>query len=203
MPGAKHGLKFVKVFGQRFNDGGGMNIANTTFGLDYTGVDYGSMYSTQYGDGSTIGNDTQSIINFDGSNDAGTRYHSWIGRSYNQGATIDTPQDKIWASSNWGTGWHHFKLRVKFNDGTSKENEIPNGELYVEIDNKVYLNAKGLFNRHYTNKPIQAVSFFDWSQTGSAPFELWYDNIRITTGGFYSAASTSNAPKPPSQPTIK
>ncbi|MFO1407123.1 MAG: hypothetical protein U1F08_06290 [Steroidobacteraceae bacterium] len=172
MPNAKQGLKFLKIFG-----GDNNGVANTTFGLDYTGVDRGSMYQVSFGDGSAAYNDTQNVINLDGS------YPNWIGRSYGV-ATVETPMRQAFHSSDWGTGWHHFRMRVKFNSGTTAANEKPDGAYYVEIDGKVYVNATGLFNRHYSNPPINSVALLNWSQTGTAPFDIWYDNVRISTGGF-------------------
>lgn len=190
MPGNKHGLKFLKVFGQ--NDGKG-GYSNTTFGLDYTGVSYGGMYCVSYGDGSSTGNDTQNIIMFD------KTYATQIGRSASV-ADVQIPQQKIWAGSNWGTGWHHFKFHVKYNSGTSAATEKADGEYYVEIDGKVYVNAKGLFNRHWSNKPIDRIELFGWSQSGNQAFELWYDDIIVSTGGF--ADSTSNPPESPVLPRL-
>ncbi len=184
MPGAKQGLKFLKVFGIRDSVG----YANTTFGLDYTGADgdFGDMYQVSFGDGSVEANDTASVINFDGDAPA------WIGRSYGQ-AKVETPQKKRWSSDNWGIDWHHFKMHVKFNSGTTPQNEVADGEYYVEIDGKVYVKATGLFNRHYSNQSIDRIAFFDWAQNGTTPFEVWIDDIRITTGGFLPAT----APKAP------
>ena len=182
MPNAKQGLKFVKVFGDQ-SGGPSPNFANTTFFLDNTG----SMEYVGFGDGSNTGNDTANGVWLAGINDPDRLYHG-VGRS--QGlATVLTPQNAIWSGSNWGTGWHHFKLHVKFNSGTSALNEVNDGELYVEIDGVVYVNATGLFNRHYSNGPINRVEFFGWAQNGTLPFEVWYDNIRITTGGFYNGPS--------------
>lgn len=188
MPNAKQGLKFLKIFG---GSSSSSNYANTTFALDYTGGDPGMMYQVSFGDGSGTGNDTSSVINFDGSNP------SWIGRSYGA-ATVLTPQKKNWSSSNWGTSWHHFKFHVKFNSGTSASTEVADGAYYVEIDGKVYVDAKGLFNRNYSNLPIDRVELYGWAQNGSSPFDLWYDDVRITTGGF----STTPSPMPPSSVTI-
>lgn len=190
MPNAKFGLKFLKVFGQRV--GNNNDVANTTFGLDYTGVDYGGMYCVSFGDGSTPSNDTQNVINFNG------EYPNWVGRSFSKaGLSVSLPQKKIWASSNWGDSWHHFRIHIKFNSGTTQSNEVANGEYYVEIDDKVYVDAKGLFNRHYSNLPIQSIAFFDWTQGGGYPFEIWYDDIKISTGGF-----VDKRPAPPIQPLM-
>lgn len=172
MPNAKQGLKFLKIFGGDSN-----GYANTTFALDYTGADYGSMYQVSFGDGKDAYNDTHSVINFDGS------YPQWIGRSYGV-ASVETPMRRAFRSSDWGTGWHHFKIRVKFNSGTTATNEVADGAYYVEIDGQVYVNATGLFNRHYSNPPIDRVELFGWAQSGTSAFDIWYDDVRISTGGF-------------------
>lgn len=187
MPKAKQGLKFLKIFGGHAG-GSSSNYANTTFGLDYTGVDRGCMYQVAFGDGSHTANDIANVINFDGQD------LNMIGRSTGT-ATVLTPQKSRWASSNWGTGWHHFKFHVKFNSGTSPATEVADGAYYVEIDGKVYVDAEGLFNRHYSNLPIERVELFGWAQGGTAPFEIWYDDVRITTGGFYS--DTISPPRAP------
>lgn len=179
MPNAKQGLKFVKIFGGQ-SGSPAPDFANTSFFLDNTG----SMVYVAFGDGSVTANDTANGVWFAGINDSEQAYHG-IGRSEGL-ATVLTPQNAIWPGSNWGTGWHHFKLHVKFNSGTTALNEINDGELYVEIDGVVYVKATGLFNRHYTNAPIERIEFFGWAQDGTSPFDLWYDNIRITTGGFYT-----------------
>jgi hypothetical protein len=202
MPAAKQGLKFLKIFGASSTSG---NYANTTFALDYTGGDPGSMYQVSFGDGSTGGNDTGNVINFDGS------YPSWIGRSYGT-ANVQTPQKKSFASAQWGTSWHHFRIHAKFNSGTSAQTEVANGAYSVEIDGNVYVNASGLFNRNYTNGPIDRVELFGWSQNASSPFQIWYDDVRITTGGFASGStgstsggstSTAITPEPPANVSVQ
>ncbi len=180
MPNAKHGLKFLKVFGR--NATGGTNtVANTTFALDYTGIDNGGMNFVGFGDGTTNSNDTQQILNLDGSN------KSWVGRSWGNGASIISAGSNF-PSSAWGTGWHTFRLKIKFNDGTTAGNEINNGEIWVNIDGVDYVKATGLFNRHHTNGDIAYLSFGDWTQapTGGSPaFDIHYDNIYISQRGFY------------------
>jgi len=192
MPGAKQGLKFLKIFGARASDG---SAANTTFGMNYTGGDNGSLYQVSFGDGSTAFNDTQNVINLDGT------YPDWIGRSYGQ-AKVSTPQMAPWASSNWGTTWHHFKMHVKFNSGGSAGTEVADGQYYLEIDAKVYADASGLFNRNSANGPIDSVQIFGWSQGGTTPFEIWYSNVVISTGGFVSLSSAPSAPTPPNGLTV-
>lgn len=173
MPKAKQGLKFLKIFGG----------ANTTFGLDYTGVasGKGSLYQVSFGDGTTQSNDTQNVIYLDGS------YPSWIGRSYGK-AVVKTPEKKAFSASEWGDTWHHFRFKVKFNSSTKNADgtyqEVNDGEYFLQIDGRTYVDAKGLFNRHPANGPISKVALLDWSQNVNESFEIWYDNLKISTGGF-------------------
>jgi len=198
MPGSRQGLKFLKIFGGSSTSG---NYANTTFALDYTGGDPGAMYQVSFGDGSGIGNDTANVINFDGSSP------NWIGRSYGT-ATVQTPQKASFSSAQWGTSWHHFRIHCKFNSGASAATEINDGAYYVEIDGKVYVNATGLFNRHYSNLPIDRVELFGWSQNAPSAFQVWYDDVRITTGGFASqsnggSGTTATVPDPPTGVSVQ
>ena len=183
MPGAKQGCKFLKIFGDRPTP---MNFANATIFTNYNGGDYGSIYQVDFGDGSVLPNDLQHGVNLNGSNPQG------IGRSYGE-ATVLTPQMSAFTSADWGTQWHHFRVHVKFNSGTTSQNEVADGEMYLEIDGKVYLDATGLFNRNPANGPIHNVELFGWAQHNPQPFQLWYDDIRISTGGFMSQA----LPDPP------
>lgn len=182
MPGNLGGLKFCKIFGMR-NDPVG--YANTTFLLDYTGVDPGGLLAVYFGDGASEENDTQNMIRLN-------YVHSNLG-SNNAQAVFLTPQDQYFSSSDWGTGWHHFLMHVRFNTNTNPtaQDPNPNGEIYLEIDGKVYVDAADLSNRYIgaadgVNGPIQYVQFFGWAQTDSQPFTIWYDNIVISTGGFVS-----------------
>ena len=76
---------------------------------------------------------------------------------------------------------------------------MPDGEYYLEVDGKVYVNATGLYNRNPANGPIKRIAFFGWAQTETQPFQLWYDDIRISTGGFASQPS----PMPPTSVEVK
>ena len=179
MTKARHGLKFVKVFGQREED----NYANTTFGLDYTGVEsgFGSLYCVSYGDGSEIANDTANVILLGGGGN--------IGRAESlPGLSVETPQHKAFSSSDWSTSWHRFEFYVKFNSGKSAGTEKNDGEVAVKIDDKVYVEAKGLYNRHYSNKLIDRIEILGWTQTArgvrTPEFEVWYDDIEISLNGW-------------------
>lgn len=189
MPGAKEGCKFLKVFGQSAVSG---NYANTTIGTNYTGGDYGAIYQVSFGDGTGLANDTQNAVYLDGPHPGA------IGRSYGI-ATVLTPQMADFSSADWGTGWHHFRVHIKFNSGTTSQNEVPDGEYYLEIDGKVYVDATGLYNRNPANGPIDRVGFFGWAQSDTQSFQLWYDDIRISTGGFMSQP----LPDPPGEVAAK
>lgn len=183
MPGAKEGCKFVKVFGDKTKSEGN---ANTTISTNYTGGDYGAIDQVSFGDGTALRNDSQNVINLNGG------YPQWIGRSYGT-AKVSTPQMSPFSSQDWGTAWHHFRVHIKFNSGTTPQNEVPDGEYYLEIDGKVYVDAMGLYNRNPVNGPIWLVEFFGWAQKNPQGFQLWYDDIRISTGGF----SSETLPEPP------
>ena len=172
-----HGFKFLKFFGES-----GDGYANTTVGLDYTGIDNGGMFSIGFGDGTNRENDTQQIIRLDG------EAPELIGRSYGATAVVETPQGARFASSDWGTDWHHFRVRQRFNSGTSTETEVADGRVYLEIDGRVYVDAAGLFNRHYANGPLRAIGLCGWSQGDGGPFTVDYDNIVISTGCFADSA---------------
>ena len=182
MPGVKEGCKFVKIFGDRSSATG---YADTTIYTDYTGAAYGAIRQIAYGDGGGLVNDSADIIDLTG-------LHSYLGRSGNT-AVVNTPQGSVFSAANWGTGWHHFRIHVKFNSGTTSQNEVPNGEYYLEIDGKVYVDATGLYNRNPANGPINKIEFFGWAQTELQPFQLWYYDIRISTSGFMSTPT----PEPP------
>lgn len=175
MPGTKGGAKFLKIFGDRpppYN-----NFANTTFSTDYTGIDSGAILKIIFGDGTNLENDGQNAIKLTGS------YLNMMGRSYGT-AVVQTPQNNGFSSTDWGTGWHHFLIHAKFNSGTTAQNQVPNGEYFLEIDGKTYLDAVGLYNRNPANGPINRIELFGWAQNDPTPFQVWYYDVRISTGGF-------------------
>lgn len=174
MPDAKEGFKFVKVFGVNST---GLGAANTTIPTDYTGADQGALRMIAFGDGTTQSNDSQNVIRLDGV--------TVLGRSTGIAAVL-IPQMKFFTPADWGTSWHHFRIHIKFNSGTTSANQVPNGEYYLEIDGKVYVDATGLYNRNYQDGPINYIGFFGWAQDDPQAFDVWYDNIVISTGGFVS-----------------
>ena len=176
MPGSvKRGFKFCKVFGLDYSEDSSYSTheSNCTFGIDYV---TGNFSQVNYGDGTGLfAEDTAKSIHFDGS------ITSNIGRSPNP--EINYYGGNSWSASNWGEDWHHFRLMVKFNSGTSPENEIADGEFYVEIDGVAYLYAKNIFNRHYSSAPIRGVGFYNITQNNPG-FKFNYDNIKISKNGF-------------------
>jgi hypothetical protein len=184
MPAAMGGCKFLKIFGDIASTSG---FANATFGTDYTGIQSGAILQVTFGDGSGLKNDGQNVIKLDGS------HPDMIGRSYGT-AVVKTPQMSGFSAAEWGSNWHHFLVHVKFNSGTTAQNQVPDGEFFLEIDGKVYVDATDLYNRNPANGPIQEVELFGWAQNDPQPFQVWYDDIRISTGGFVSQP----LPNPPS-----
>jgi len=185
MPGAKGGCKFLKIFS---DESAATGYARLTIGPNYSGGDYGSIYMISFGDGTVRVNDGQHGIWLDGTHPRS------IGRSYGK-ATVLTPQNSAFRSADWGTAWHHFRVHVRFNSGTTAQNEVPDGEVYLEIDGKVYADATGLYNRNPVNGPIHNIEFFGWAQQDPQPFQVWLDDIRISTGGFM--------PQVPNEPSLR
>lgn len=166
---APHSVKFVKVHGIEV----GPNYSNSTYGLTTGGV----MAQVSFGDGTDVANDTANVINLTGSNP------SWVGRSYPGTAVIHTPQMSTFTGFADGA-WHDIKIHHKFNSGTTAEDEVADGAYYVEIDGDVYADATGLFNRHHASAAIEYVSFGDWAQDNDYAFTVFFDDIKISLGGF-------------------
>lgn len=195
MPDAKEGFKFCKIFGVRSGTSPSgtayQGYANTTLGTDYTGVSQGGFTMVSFGDGTSLENDTQNIVRLTGQSQA-------IGISAEQSNPLDdavvlTPQMQYFTGPDWGTGWHHFRIHVKFNTNTQGE---PNGAIYLQIDNKVYVNVTHLANRNPANGPINFIGFFGWAQTDPQPFDIWYDNIVISTGGWATGLQAAPVQRP-------
>lgn len=189
MPGPTGGCKFLKIFGARTLANG---FANVTFGPDYSGISPGALLQVIFGDGSTLVNDGQNAIKLSG------LYPNMIGRSYGT-AVVRTPQMSGFSSADWGTGWHHFLVHVKFNSGTTSQSEVPDGEFFLEIDGKVYVDATHLYNRNPANGPIDHIELFGWAQNNPSPFKVAFYDVRISTGGFM----TQGLPDPPADVGVR
>lgn len=163
-----HSVKFCKVHGKEV----GANYSNTTYQVTTAGV----MQQILFGDGEDVSNDAERTIYLSGANP------TQIGRSYGT-ATVLTPQGASFTGFQ-DEDWHDIKIHHKFNSGTTEENQIADGEVYLEIDGLVYVNATGLFNRHYASAPIDYIAFGDWAQDSDYAFEIDYDTIKISIGNF-------------------
>ena len=129
----------------------------------------GIIRQISFGDGSGVGNDTTNVINLD---------DATVNGRNNGIASISCPNGEwTWPDTNL----HEFKLHVKFNTGTTSENEVNDGEFHLYIDDQPYVVATGLFNRHYSNLPIQYMSMIDYTQN-TAAFTLTMDDIYVSTG---------------------
>jgi len=167
LPSGPIGPKFYKVHG----DGGGVEYANTTYGL---GAGDANMYIS-FGDGTTTGNDVANVIFLDGSNP------TWIGRSHGRAqVTLASPPTPF----RLDQAWHTFRIRHTYNSGSTSQNETNDGIFYLEIDGVVRVNAVGVFNRHPLNRRrVNQLTFGDWVQNDAAAL-VDFRNIKVSTGGW-------------------
>jgi len=174
MPTAyKWGIKMFKIFGIR----DGINYTNSTWAFLYP---FAQMQSTSFSDGTTVSNDQAQAIRLDGNN------RDWLGRNYVggtapndliAGAVVNTPQNADWFIDD--EDWHDYVIRYKANTGTTAENEVNDGEYFISVDGNVYVDAAGLFNRHYTNGAIDSMHFGDWSQGADQAFDADFTDIIV------------------------
>lgn len=182
-PNTPFGIKFLKIKGKNNAPSG---YANFTFGLTYnTGEDQGGLLVISYGDGTGTGNDTQKFVDLTGINTATN-----VGRGFNQGRRDNPTRIRcphgVWPSTAWADGdWHDFRVYCRYNSGDSTANEIADGAFYLEIDGQMYADIAGIFNRNPDNSDIiDTVSIWDNTQNPHAEFELDYDDIVFSVGGF-------------------
>lgn len=170
-PGVIHGSKFCKMHGAVGSNGFG---ANCTFGQN----DAGDNNYIGYGDGVALGQDVNQAINLGSAITSGN-----LGRNNGIAEVVVQPLSAFTAAQ-WGNSWHNFKVHAKFNTGTSAQDEVPDGEFYLEIDGTVYCHVRHIFNRHYLNPPLAEINLGGWTANGSQAFELDFKDIKISTGGF-------------------
>lgn len=160
--------KFFKIFGANT----GIGYANTTFQLESNG----SFDHLSFGDGTTDGNDVAQVIYYNGSNP------TFTGRNFGV-ATVVTHNAPFVFPENDST-LHRFRIKHRYNSGTTAETEVNDGEYYVEIDDVVYCHATGIFNRHYTNAlHMEQIGFMGVTQD-DPPLKVVWDTMQISTGGF-------------------
>lgn len=161
--------KFFKIFGANT----GIGYANSTYQLSTNGEFAGILF----GDGTTDGNDNAQVLYYNGSNP------TFIGRNFGV-ATVSLPAAASFVFPENDNQLHRFRIKHRFNSGTTAETEINDGEYYVEVDGVVYCHATGIFNRHYTNAlHMEQIGFMGVTQDDD-PLKVVWDTIQISTGGF-------------------
>lgn len=185
------GLKFLKLFGS-----GSTDFPHTTFQPDWNSGNLsapnagsGRMGNVTFGDGSSPQLDNNNIINFDcvnkTTNSPSAGYSNVVGAGRSGStATILTPQAAAW--NGWDDGnFHHFRVRVKYNTGTSAGTEVKDGAYFVEIDGLVYCDATGLFNRHYSDGQYHKfIDWFGYAQNNNYAMDISVANIKAATSGW-------------------
>lgn len=168
-PGVVWGSKFCKLHGAAGSNGYG---ANCTFGQN----DVGDLTYIGYGDGTQLGQDVNQTIYLDGG--------KYMGRNASIADWVVQPQGTYMHQNFNDHAWHKFRVHAKFNTGTSAQDEVPDGEFFLEVDDVVQCHVRNIYNRHYLNPPIAEVNIGGWTAGGAQPFELDVRNVKISTGGF-------------------
>jgi len=174
--------KFFKVGGIN----GNQNYANFTMQLEWFNPQApypqtAFISRIGFGDGAGTENDGNNVVEFVNTNP------SWIG-SRNYPYTVNDPNTSVTRTrnSNWvpvvGTVYD-FKVRIRYNSGTTALNEIADGIISVEIDGVEAVTASNMFNRHYTNGFLDKLDFFDWSQNNPTSFTLRYSSFKVSEVG--------------------
>jgi len=167
--------KFVKFYGQILPTN---QTANTTFkGADYV---LGEITTVSYGDGSGTSNDST----FGASYDTGYDSDAYVGRSGSLPRTF--VHGGKFTAAEWGDGteWHKFEFHVKFNSGTTALNEINDGCVECRIDGVMRCAAYNIFNRHYSNLPLNYVNVMDLVQGAYPTFTLDVKELTVSKYGW-------------------
>ena len=167
----RHGCKFTKFLGKNTT-----GYANTTFGLDYTEIDNGSIQYIAYGDGTGTTNDTQNGMALYTPNYIG------IGRAGTLPQTIQ--RSGVFSSASWGTGWHKFQIHIKQNSGTSSLNEVNDGLVELYVDGVMKARAINIFNRHWSNEFIESIGFFGYGRGATQAWEIHMRDITVSLNGW-------------------
>lgn len=170
-PSTIWGSKYCKAHGIVSSAG---NHSNCTLGQN----NFGDLNYIGFGDGTITGNDVNQSIYMDAPPN--------LGRNVGIANFIVPPQGTF-TTADFGSEWHNFRVHAKFNDGTSAFDsglpgaELPNGEFFLEVDGRVICHVTGIYNRHYSNSPLERIVLGDYTQGGPA-FELDVKDIKISTG---------------------
>jgi len=150
------GAKFLKLFGKR-NDPVG--YANSTFGLHYYD---GNLKEISYGSGSSVKNDTQTIIRYNG--------------KHTDRNVIIQHASRPFMPVNGQ--WHCFEAHIKYNGNWKRD-----GLYEVWIDGKLRIKATNIKNRNEKNSMyFERVGLANYCHNPAfkQPWTLWYDNFIIS-----------------------
>lgn len=173
MPGPyRQGCKFCKFFGQRL----GSDYANTTFATDYSGTDLGSRQYIAWGDGTFDQNDDGNGVGLDEAYPINTGRNGSLTKIIEHGGAFD--------STEWGSGWHKWQIRARFNSGTTSGNEINDGAYEEHIDGVLRAKAINVFSRNPINHFYDSVQFFGYARGATSPWELHIRDITVSLNGW-------------------
>jgi hypothetical protein len=169
------GAKFLKVRALKDDSS---NYANTTWMINYN---TGRLKEISFGDGSSMLNDTQRTI----------RYNGTLSSSTTEPINIVHATDEVTIPLNQ---WHTFEAHMRYNSNGKRD-----GVYRVWYNGKLIVHATNVKNRH-DNNPLH----FNWLYLGnyshstwSAPWELHYDNVVISTQRMTSDGVPAPAPEAP------
>lgn len=175
MPDPGIALKFCKLFGIKHPAPEGRGYANSTFQMSGGGT----MFSVSYGDGSELDNDAGQVVLFDGDS-------SNTGRSrFLPGFQMLAPMSGVNNGTfNFADGLPHFmEIVYAQNSGTSIENEVNDGEIFVRIDGNVHVDAKGLFNKYALNDFLEYISLGNYAQGNPTDAYVYFKDPKAYLGG--------------------
>ncbi len=167
------GSKFVKFYGQR----SGNNQANATFTTEYIN---GDVTYIAYGDGAGV-----DPVQNDTANGVATYTPNFIPTGRAGPLTRTITNGGLFSAADWGDGtvWHKIQMRLKRNYGTSASDEINDGVVELRIDDIVRAKGVNIYNRHYSNAPLDFVEFLSYAQQNN-PFQLDVKKITVSKHGW-------------------
>jgi hypothetical protein len=175
------GVKFLKLFGKLLNESTQAEYANNTWNLGNVTATSSNLHSVCYGNGQSLQNDTDVCVYFDGS----------IGG--NPGSIVyQTKTNLFYPVINT---WYQVEMYQKYNTNGNRD-----GEYWIKINNNNIMRITNVKNRNDSNiGEFRMVSFGDYSNR-FANFDLYFDDISISTTPIDDTTSTTGkSPAPPSK----
>lgn len=166
------GSKFLKLFGE---SDAPVGYANTTFALNYSS---NTLNELSYGDGSGTSNDTQTIIRY-------------------SGKAFDSNVNVVKFSNSFDPRdgkWHCFEAHMKYNTNGKRD-----GVYRVWIDGNLRIHATNVKNRNDKNSMFfRSVDLANYcSDKFENAWNLWYDNVVISTEPIGTLGSVDDKPQSP------